>query len=50
MLRDDCSNNDELFVFEHDSYAWICKRQAISSLEEAGDKVLATAWGWHWLR
>jgi hypothetical protein len=31
---------DELFVFEHDSDAWICKRQVITLQEEAGDKVL----------
>jgi hypothetical protein len=30
ILCDDCSNDDELFVFEHDSDAWICKRQAIT--------------------
>ncbi len=39
MLCDDCSNNDALFVFEHDSNAWICKRQAITSQEEAEDEV-----------
>jgi hypothetical protein len=29
-----------LFVFEHDSDAWIWKREAIKLWEEAGDEVL----------
>ncbi len=44
ILCDAYSNDDELCVFklyiEHDSNAWICKRQAITSWEEAGDEVL----------
>ncbi len=30
VLYDDCSNNDELFVFEHDSDACIRKLQAVT--------------------
>ena len=52
MFCKDCSNNDELFVFEHDSNAWICNRQAITLREEAGGMVQAKVregglvWGW----
>jgi hypothetical protein len=46
ILCENCSNSDELFVFEllieHDSNAWICKLQAITLWEKAGDEVL---WG-----
>ncbi len=40
ILCDDGSNDYELYVFEHDSDAWIWKREAIKSREEAGDEVL----------
>jgi hypothetical protein len=40
ILCDDGSNDDELFVLEHDSDAWIWKRERIKSLEEAGYEVL----------
>jgi hypothetical protein len=43
ILCDDCSNYDELFVFEYDSDAWIWKREAIKSREEAGNAVLGGA-------
>ncbi len=37
---DDWSNDDEWFLFEHDSDWWILKQEAIKSREEAGDEVL----------
>ncbi len=45
MLCDNCSNNDALFVVEHDSDACNCKREAITWREEAGDKVLGGGTG-----
>ncbi len=37
---DDWSNDNELFLFEHDSDLSIWKQEAIKSRKEAGDEVL----------
>jgi hypothetical protein len=45
ILCDDGSNDDELFVFDHDSDAWIWQLEQIKSREEAGDEVLGDGAG-----